>query len=255
DRLDRRRSRRDGRRGLRHGGWGGCLCDGLRPQSRTGHGLRGKGLRCDGWAGRGRRCRGDPGGRLLMSEQLLLSLDEPLRFLRDLPSRGGDVLLFRRESLLAVHELPVPSDLRLEGGLLLFEELHDLLLPRNDLGLPRRDVLRVDGPARVAPAGLLLALHERLQAFRKFLLARDELVLLREDALPRRLELLFALIDRPLFLLELLLSRAEAFLPSDDRVPLFRNGGTLLSEGATVLLDLGGLFLERCVPLSELRVP
>src|SRR6266540_1504886 len=227
--------------------------NGLRPHSRRGGGLRGHGLGSDGGAG-GRGRRGDPGSRLFLDEQLLLSLDEPLRFLRDLPSGGCDVVLFRRESLLAVHEFAVPSDLRLEGRLLLFKELHDLLLPRRDLGLPSRYIPRVNVRVRVATGGVLLALHERLEAFREFLLARDELVLLREDALPRRLELLFALINRPFLLLELLLSCAQAFLASDDRVPLLRDGGALLFEGATVPLDLGRLLLERGVPLSELLV-
>src|SRR2546428_140450 len=149
----------------------------------------------------------------------------------------------------------LPTDLRTERRLLIFEELDDLLLPRGDLGLARRDVFRVRDRFRVAPTNLLVPPHEGVEAFREFLLPGDERVLFGEHLLSRDLEFLLPVRDRPFTLLQFLLAGAHSFLPADERIPLVREGGPLLVEDSPVFLDLGPVFLERGLALSELRVP
>src|SRR6266581_1976268 len=127
-------------------------------------------------------------------------------------------------------------------------------LSRGDLVLPRGDVTRMRRRFRIATGGVLFASHERLEALRELLLSGDELVLLREDTLARRLEFLFALIDRPLLHLELLLAGAKALLAADDRVAFVGEGRPLPFEDAAVFLDLRGPILEGGLALLELGV-
>src|SRR5712691_6561359 len=244
DRHLRDRLRRDGSRVGRHG---------LRPNSRLGCGRRRDGSRGDGGHRDGSGRHGFD--RLLLGDQRLLAIEETLPLFRDFRAGCREVLFLGRELPLALHEFPVPTDLRLERRLLVFEELDDLLLPRGDLGLARRDVFRVRDRLRVAPRDLLFPSHERRESLREFLLASDERVLFGEHLLSRGAEFLFPVGDGPFTLLEFLLAGAHPFLAADERIPLIREGRSLLIEDPPVFLDLGPLFLERGLALSELRVP
>src|SRR3989441_1154641 len=240
------------RGGLRHYGSRVGL-HGLGPKSHLGCGRRRD--RFDGNGGHrgGRRRHGFD--RLFLGEQRFLAIEESLPLFRYFRAVCREVLFLGRELPFAVHELPVPTDLRIERRLLIFEELDDLLLPRGDLGLTRCDVFRVRDRFRVAPANLLFPPHEGIEALREFLLAGDERVLFGEHLLSRRVELLFPVDDGPFTLLELLLAGAHSFLPAVERIPLLREGRPLLIEAPPVFPDLGPLFLERGLALSELRVP
>src|SRR5207245_5288123 len=73
--------------------------------------------------------------RLFLGEQRLLAIEESLPLFRDFRAGCREVLFLGRELPLALHELPVPTDLRIERRLLVLEELDNLLLPRADLRL------------------------------------------------------------------------------------------------------------------------
>src|SRR5881397_1468129 len=211
--------------------------------------------RFDGNGGHRGGCRRHGLDRLFLREQRLLAIEESLPLFRDFRAGCGEVLLLGGELPLALHELPVPTNLRIERRLLVFEELDNLFLPRGNLGLARCDVLRVRDRLRVAPREFLFPPHEGVEALRELLLAGDERVLFGEHLLSRRVEFLLPVRDAPFTLLELLLAGAHSFLPTDERIPLVLEGRPLLIEDPPVFLDLGPLFLERGLALSELRVP
>src|SRR5207247_10704885 len=162
-------------------------------------------------------------------------LEEPLPFFRDFRAGGGEVVFLDGEFLLPFHELAGPTNLRIEARLLVFEELHDLLLPRGDLGLPRRDVLYMGDPLGFPPSETFFPPYEGLEALREFLLAGDERVLLREDLLSGGIELLLPVGDRLLALLEFSLACPHRFLSRHARPPLPPPKGTRLSQAAGLL--------------------
>src|SRR2546422_2795453 len=175
-------------------------------------------------------------------------------FLRDLRAGRGEVFLLGRELLFALHELAVPTDLGIERRLLVFEELHNLLLPHGDLGLPRGNVLHMGDRLGVTSSDVLVPPHERFEAFCEFLFARHQRVLLREHLLSRGIELLLPLGNRPLALLELFLAGPQPFLPADERVPLFRKRGPFLFEDPAIFLDFGGLILKGGLAPPSFRI-
>src|SRR3990170_3994452 len=208
-------------------------------RSHWSHGLRD---RCGALGDRRRRdgCRGCALRGLLVGQDLLLPLKESARFFRDLRPRRGEVLLLRSQLPLAVHKLAVPGDLGLEGRLLLFEERDDLFLPRRDLVLAGGDLLHVDRGVCVPASEFLLAPYEAVEALREFLFSSEDLVLLLQDPLLGGFELGLLLLDDPFVLLELLLPGAKALLPADEGVPLIHEGGPFLLESAAVLFQFGG---------------
>src|SRR5881397_1438014 len=226
--------------------------DRLGPQSRGGN--RGRGHRFHGDDRPGNRGRRDRLHRLFLRDQLFLPLEESLPFLGDLCACRGEVFLFGGEPLFAVHELAVPTDLRIERRLLVFEELHDLLLPRGNFGLPRGDVLHMADRLRVTARDVLFPPDEGFEALGKFLLARHERVLLGEHLLSRDIEFLLPVGDHPFALLELFLAGPQAFLAPDERVPLFRERGPFLFEDPAVFLDFGGLILKGRLAAPSVRV-
>ena len=200
----------------------------------------------------GHRSGGAPG--LFLEEELLLSLQEPPPFLGEFGAGRRDGLLFADQLLLPVHQDAVPFNLRLQRGLLILEELDDLFLAACDLRLAGGDVPRVGDRLGVSVGNLFLALQECLQASPEVLLPTDELVLFREDLLPRSLELLLLLGDVAFLELEFFLARPEALLPADEGVALVRERGALLLGEAAVFLDPRRLLLEGRLAFLVLRV-
>src|SRR5439155_445802 len=139
-------------------------------------------------------------------------------------------------------------------GFAICAALHNLLLPRGNLSLPRSDVLHMGDRLRVPSGDVLFPPHEGFEALGEFLLARHQRVLLREHLLSRRIEFLLPLGDPPLALLELFLAGPQPFLPADERVPLFRERGPFLFEDSAVFLDFGGLILKGRLALPSVRI-
>src|SRR5207253_8898410 len=90
---------------------------------------RDRGRDQDARGGRGpSKGRGRGGGahRLLLCEDLLLLLQEPLPLFGDFCPANRNRFLFSGKPLLALHELAVSVNLRLEGCLLFLEELDEI---------------------------------------------------------------------------------------------------------------------------------
>ena len=191
---------------------------------------------------------------MFLSEDLLLLFQQALSLLGDLSTSRSEVLLFRGEFLLAFDEFAVPIDLSLKRLFLILEELHDLFLAGGDLVLAGGNLLPVGKGFRIPMSDLFLSPDEGLEPLREFLLPADELALLRQDLLPRPVELLIALVQTPFLLLKFLLPGPQAFLPPDERIPLVGERSPFLLDDPSVFVELRGLVLECRLALLELRV-
>src|SRR2546428_873520 len=216
------------------------------------HAGGGSGRGLCGRSGDDRGFRGRRGPHVLLSgEESLLPLREPPLILRDLRLRGCDGVLLLREPLLPAQQLGPPLNLGFDCGLLLAQELEDVLLSRGDLPLAGGDLLAGRGDLRVPAVELFLPFHEGLHPAGHILLPPEDVLLLREGLLLRGLELLLPLREAPVLLLELLLPGPHPLLPPDEAVPLLREGGALLLQGLAVRVELPLRLREVGLPLRE----
>ena len=181
---------------------------------------------------------------MLLCEDLLLLLQEPLPLFGDFCPASRNRFLLGGKPLLALHELAVSVNLRLEGRLLFLEELDDLLLPSRDFVLAGGDLPHLRDRLGISMGNVFFAPHERVEPLREFLFPTHELVLLRQDLLFRRGELLFPLIDAAFLLFQFLFTSPKALLAAYDGIPLFREGGPFLFRHSAVFVQLRGLLLE-----------